>query len=118
MPRLLKNAKIFCEPEFPQINGCLISLLVFFVLSSNSEVSTEWESPVESQTASKTLYSTKDVQEFRENRYITFMDRLSNTQFSKENQELIAEALSKAYSGIPLCSFDFALDSEGNEAVP
>ncbi len=104
--------------HFPLIKGCLISLLVLCVLSSNSGVSKDRESSVESQPANKTIFSTEDIQEFRESRYITFIDRLSDTQFSKENRELIAEALSKAYSGIPVCSFDFALDSKGNEAIP
>lgn len=60
--------------HFPLIKGCLISMLVLFVVSSISGVSTDRESSVESQPASKTIFSTEDIQEFRESRYITFID--------------------------------------------
>lgn len=100
------------------IQGCFFSFLVAIVLQSNGEVTSAWEPTIESKLPNKPVFTLDDIRKFRDHRYIRFMESLSETQLSEENQELIALSLSQAYSGVPVCSFDFALDSAGSEAFP
>lgn len=97
---------------------CLACLLVGLVLNANSEVSSDAESTLDSSMSGTTTFTVAEIQQYRDDRYHIFREHLSESQFSKEHQDLIASALSKTYSGVPLCSFMFLLDARGNKAFP
>lgn len=100
------------------IKGCFVCLLVVLVFNGNCEVTSAVVPPQDSSSTSGTIFTVAEIQEYREDRYHIFQESLSDASLTKEHRDLIASALSKTYSGVPLCSFTFALNAQGNEASP
>lgn len=62
-------------------------------------------------------YATFDVEsknEYRMTRYNDVVSGLNQTSFAKEHQELLAQALSKLYVGIPVCSYVSSHEVQGD----
>lgn len=104
--------------QIKSIKHCIVCLLAVLVLNGNCEVTFEVETPVDSSLSSSTVFTVAEIQKYRDDRYHIFQESLSEASLSKAHRDLIARALSKTYSGVPLCSFSFTLDAQGNEASP
>ena len=115
-PRFFDNTQLKSVVQLWLVTGGLISLLVLFVPNGNCEEFSDWESPKESKLPSKPIFTEADIQKLREDRYNSFLKKLQSSNLSEDNQEQVAHALSKAYSGVPICTFSFTLDSEGTDA--
>ena len=102
--------------HFRSLKCSIVVLLVASALTGTCEVNSEGELKAESTIPNTKLLSIAEIQEYRNARYKSFLKSVSDTELSHENQELIATALSKSYSGIPICSFSFTLDARGNFA--
>ncbi|MYD45666.1 MAG: hypothetical protein F4W92_04880 [Gammaproteobacteria bacterium] len=104
--------------QLDPIKSCFIWVLAALVLNGNCEVTSDSVSPLDASLHSTSIFNVTEIQQYRDDRYHAFQESLSKGKLSKEHQDLIARALSKAYSGIPLCSFKFTLDAQGNKAFP
>ncbi len=104
--------------QMDSIKHCFTCLLVGLVLNGNCEVSKDPVSTLDSSISSTTTFTVAEIQQYRDDRYHMFQESLSEAQLSEEHRDLIASALSKTYTGIPLCSFTFALDARGDKALP
>ena len=100
------------------IKSCFVCLLLALVITGNCEGASDRVSTIDSSSSSITTFSLAEIQKYRDDRYHNFQESLSEAQLSKQHQDLIARALSKTYSGIPLCSFSFTLDARGDKAFP
>ncbi|MXZ44042.1 MAG: hypothetical protein F4Z01_03565 [Gammaproteobacteria bacterium] len=104
--------------HFRSLKCGIVLLLVASALTGTCEVDSEGKLKADTTIPNTKLLSIAEIQEYRNARYESFLKSVSDTELSQENQELIATALSKSYSGIPLCSFSFTLDARGNLASP
>jgi len=104
--------------QMDSIKLCFACLLISLVLNGNCEVSSHAVSTLDSSTSGTTTLTIDEIQQYRDDRYHTFQESLSEAQLSRAHRDLIAHALSKTYSGVPLCSFSFSLDARGDKALP
>ena len=57
--------------------------------------------------------NTQQKEEYREERFKNILSELNQTSFDPKYREMLAQALSKVYVGIPLCSYTYSYISQG-----
>lgn len=93
----------------------VVGVLVLFAVSGqNLSPQQDFAAPI--ATEKQRWFATMDTQrkeEYQEERYRDILAGLSETSFKAANQELLAQALSKTYVGVPVCTYVYSHESQG-----
>ena len=102
---------IMSQLRIPLVVGFLVTLIVS---GQNIVAQQDVKTPAEREVQRGFVtMNTQQKDEYRDECYKNILSELNQTSFAAAHQELLAQALSKMYVGIPVCAYTYSYETQG-----